>query len=251
MNHPLLKDKVAVVTGAAAGIGEAIARLFAEEGARVYALDIHAEAGEAVAVDIRAAGGSCAFFAADARRKETVEPAVDDAMSRFGRIDALINNAGIYPRRPFLEMTDEEWDEMLDINLKSVYVCTKLVVPHMVKQRSGKIVNISSVTFFKGLPNLSHYIASKGGMIGFTRSLAREMAPHGVYVNCIAPGGVQTENEGRVASKEEIARIVAQQALPRRLKPLDVARACLFLSSEWSDGIIGQTINVDGGAVMK
>lgn len=251
MNYPVLKNKVAVITGAATGIGRATARLFAKEEARVYALDVNAEPGEAVAQSIRDAGGDCRFFAADVRRKEAVRLAVDDALDRFGRIDILINNAGVYPRKPFLDMTDEDWDEMIDINLKSVFVCTKLVVPHMMKQRSGKIVNISSVTFFKGLPNLSHYIASKGGMIGFTRSLAREMAPHGVYVNCIAPGGVETENESRAATQDEIARIVAQQALPRRLKPLDVARACLFLSSEWSDGIVGQTINVDGGAVMR
>jgi 3-oxoacyl-[acyl-carrier protein] reductase len=246
----LLDQKVALITGAAAGIGEAVARLFAEEGAHVFALDRNAAGVEAVAQSIRNKGGSAFALAADVRRRETVRPVVNDALGRFGRIDILINNAGIYPRRAFLDMTEEEWDEMQDVNLKGVFHCSKLVIPHMVERGAGKVVNISSVTFFKGMQNLSHYVASKGGVIGLTRSVAREMGPHNVLVNCITPGAIEVESEKLVATPEQMAAIVAQQSLQRRLGPLDVARVCLFLSCPLSDGITGQIINVDGGLVM-
>ncbi len=249
MPRSLLTDKVALITGAAAGIGESIAHLFAEEGAHVYVLDRNA-AGESVAAAIRGKGHSAVFFAADVRDQKAIAQGVDDAMKRHGRIDVLINNAGIYPRKTFLDMTEQDWDEMQDINLKGVFRYCKLVVPHMVAQRSGKIVNISSVTFFKGLENLSHYVASKGGVIGLSRSLAREMGPHNVYVNCVTPGAIEVETEKLVATPQQMAAIAAQQSLKRRLQPIDVARACLFLSSELSDGITGQIVNVDGGLIM-
>jgi 3-oxoacyl-[acyl-carrier protein] reductase len=139
---------------------------------------------------------------------------------------------------------------MLAVNLKGIFHCTKLVLPHMVERRAGKIVNISSVTFFKGLENLTHYVASKGGVIGFSRSLAREVGPHNVYVNCITPGAIEVEMEKLVATPAQMAVIAAQQSLQRRLQPIDVARACLFLSCDLSDGMTGQTVNVDGGLVM-
>jgi len=246
----LLDQKVAFITGAAAGIGEGAAHLFAEQGGRVFLLDRNGPGGAAVAQAIRAKGGTAFSFDADVRRAETIQPAIDDALQRFGRIDILINNAGIYPRRAFLEITEQEWDEMQDINLKGVFQCTRLVAPHMVQQRAGKIVNISSVTFHKGMANLSHYVASKGGVIGLTRSVAREMGPYNVFVNCITPGAIEVEMEKKVATPEQMAAIVAQQALQRRLGPLDVARVCLFLSCELSDGMTGQTLNVDGGLVM-
>ncbi len=239
-----------MITGAAAGIGEATAHLFAEEGAHVFILDRNAAGGDAVARAIREKGGSAFSFATDVRRPETIRPAVEDALARFGRIDVLINNAGIYPRRSFLEMTEQEWDEMQDVNLKGVFYCSKLVIPHMVERKAGKVVNISSVTFFKGMQNLSHYVASKGGVIGFTRSVAREMGPYNVYVNCITPGAIEVESEKLVATPEQMAAIVAQQSLQRRLGPLDVARVCLFLSTPLSDGMTGQILNVDAGLVM-
>ena len=250
MSEPLLHQKVALVTGAAAGIGEAIAHLFAEEGAHVFILDLNAAGGDAVGAAIRAKGGSAFAFTTDVRRPETIRPAVEDALHRFGRIDILVNNAGVYPRRSFLEMTETEWDDMQETNLKGVFHCTKLVVPHMVKRCAGKIVNISSVTFFKGMQNLTHYVAAKGGVIGFTRALAREMGPYNVYVNCITPGAIEVEAEKLVATPEQMAAIVAQQCLQRRLQPIDVARVCLFLASALSDAMTGQTVNVDGGLVM-
>ena len=246
----MLSGKVALITGAAAGIGEAIAHLFAEEGAHVFVLDHDDAGGAAVAAAISAKGQPAFSFAADVRDAATLRPAVDDALRRFGRIDILINNAGIYPRRAFLDMTEQEWDDMMAVNLKGIFHCTKLVLPHMVERRSGKMVNISSVTFFKGLENLTHYVASKGGVIGFSRSLAREVGLHNVYVNCNTPGAIEVEMEKLVATPAQMAVIAAQQSLQRRLQPIDVARVCLFLSSDLSDGMTGQTVNVDGGLVM-
>jgi len=246
----LLENKVAFITGAAAGIGEGTAHLFAQHGACVFVLDLEEAGAARVAAAISGDGGSAFAFGCDVRRPETVRPAIASALERFGRIDVLINNAGIYPRRLFLEMTEAEWDEMFDTNLKGVFHVTKLVAPHMVQRRSGKIVNISSVTFFKGLPRMSHYVATKGGIIGLSRSLAREMGPYNVYVNCITPGAIEVEHEKLVATPEQMAAIVAQQCFERRLGPLDVARVCLFLCSELSDGMTGQTLNVDGGVYM-
>jgi 3-oxoacyl-[acyl-carrier protein] reductase len=246
----LLTQKVALITGAAAGIGEAIARLFAENGARVFLFDRDAQRNGAVAERIRAAGGWAQGFAGDVRQADDIAPAVQAAMAEFGQIDILINNAGIYPRQPFLEMTEAQWDEMQAINLKSMYHCLKLVLPHMVAKRSGKVVNISSVTFHLGMATMAHYVASKGGVIGLTRSLAREMGEHNVYVNCITPGAIKTEAEAAVVSGEQAKEFVAAQSLKRRLLPLDVARVALFLCSELSDGMTGQVLNVDGGWVM-
>ena len=245
----LIKDKVVIVTGAAAGIGAGVAHLFAENGAHVFLADIDDKV-KTVAAALQTKGHSAVGVQANARSRDAMAKVVGDAVARFGRIDALINNAGIYPRQPFLEMTEEQWDTMHDINLKSVFHCTKLVLPHMVKQRAGAIVNISSVTFFTGLQNLTHYVASKGAIIGFTRALAREIGPHNVRVNCITPGAIETEGERKLMSKEESDRWMEPQSLKRRLGPLDVARVCLFLSSELSDAMTGQTLNVDGGWIM-
>ncbi len=250
VNSNLLSGKVALVTGAAAGIGESIAHVFAAEGASVHALDVDLAGVERVATAIQSQGGSAWAYAADVRRTDILRSVVEAAVQRSGRIDVLVNNAGIYPRRAFLDLTDQDWDEMQDINLKGVYRCMQLVLPYMVAQRSGKVVNISSVTFLKGLANLSHYIASKGGVIGLTRAVAREMGPHNIHINCIMPGAIEVEREREVATPEQMAAIVAQQSFQRRLLPIDIARVCVFLASELSDGMTGQTVNVDGGLMM-
>jgi len=246
----MLNQKVALITGAAAGIGESIAHLFAQNGARVLLLDRNHAANEAVAAAIRAAGGWARSFAGDVRLAADIAPAVDFAIAECGRLDIVINNAGIYPRQPFLEMTEAQWDEMQGINLKSMYHCLKLSLPPMVARRYGKVVNISSVTFHLGMATMAHYVSSKGGVIGLTRSLAREMGEHNVYVNCITPGAIKTEAEATVVTEEQARDFVAHQSLKRRLLPLDVARVALFLSSGLSDGMTGQVLNVDGGWVM-
>jgi 3-oxoacyl-[acyl-carrier protein] reductase len=246
----LLNNQVALITGAATGIGEAIARLFAGEGARVHLMDKDGEACDKVAADINEAGGMAFSFGGDVRDAEAVASLVRAAVDRFGRVDTLVNNAGIFPRRAFLEMTERDWDEMHDVNLKSMFRTCRAVVPHMMAQKSGKVVNISSVTFHLGVPELTHYVSSKGGVVGFTRSLARELGPDNIHVNCVTPGAIHTESEARFVSPEQVKVFVENQSLRRRITPLDVARVCLFLSCELSDGMTGQTLNVDGGWAM-
>jgi 3-oxoacyl-[acyl-carrier protein] reductase len=246
----LLKDRVTLVTGAAAGIGEAIARLFAGEGAQVQLFDRDLPGSTLVAKSIVASGGSATPFAGDVRKPDEISKPVQSAIDRFGRIDILVNNAGIFPRRAFLEMSEAEWDEMQDVNLKSMFHTAQAVLPHMVAQHAGKIVNISSVTFHLGVPGLTHYVASKGGVVGLTRSLAREMGPHNIHVNCVTPGAIHTQSEANFVNDQQVRQFVASQSLQRRITPLDVARVCLFLSSELSDGMTGQTLNVDGGWAM-
>ncbi len=246
----LLADKVALVTGAAAGIGRGIADLFAEEGAAVYLLDVDEEGAGRAAQAINGRGGDSRAFRTDISKPATIAPVIDDALNRYGHIDILVNNAGIYPRRSFDEMTEQEWDETQNVNVKGLFHMTKLVLPNMRKQGSGKIVNISSVTFHMGYPNLTHYVASKGAVLGFTRALAREIGPDGVHVNAVTPGAIETEGERVHANPDDIAKILTEQCIPRRIVPLDVGRVCLFLASELSDGMTGQTLNVDGGLVM-
>ena len=246
----MLKDKVALVTGAATGIGEGIARLFATEGARVFLLDRDTSKNEAVAESILAASGFARAHTVDVCEPRAIAAAVDSAVQEFGCIDILVNNAGIFPRRRFVEMSESEWDHMQNVNVKSMFHTIQAVVPHMLARRTGKIVNVSSVTFHLGLPNMSHYISSKGGVIGLTRALAREFGGDGVYVNCITPGAIQTESEQHFVTADDIRKFLESQCLQRRLTPLDIARTALFLSSELSDGLTGQTLNVDGGWVM-
>jgi len=246
----LLKDRVAIVTGAAAGIGEAIARLFASEGAHVHMFDKDADACRSVAEEIVAAGASAASFAGDVRDPAQVSAVVDAAFARHGRVEILINNAGIFPRKPFMEMSVEDWDIMHDVNLKSMFHTSKAVLPYMIEQQAGKIVNISSVTFHLGVPDLTHYVSSKGGVVGLTRSLAREMGPQNIHVNCVTPGAIHTKSEANFVGPDQVKIFVENQSLRRRIEPLDVAKVCLFLSSDLSDGMTGQILNVDGGWAM-
>ena len=245
----MLKDQVALVSGAATGIGEAVARLFAAQGAHVHILDRDLAGCQEVAASILESGGSAQAYGGDVQRREDIAAWVEGA-ARLGRIDILINNAGIYPRQAFLGMSEAQWDEMQQINLKSMFHSMQLVLPHMVAQGRGKVVNLSSVTFHVGMAMLSHYVASKGGVIGLTRSVAREMGEHNIHVNCITPGAIKTAAEAKVLSAEQAREIMALQCLKRRMMPLDIARVCLFLSSEMSDGMTGQVLNVDGGWVM-
>ena len=246
----MLKDRVALISGAATGIGEAVARLFASQGAHTYILDRDSAGCQRVAASIVSAGGSAIAFGGDVQRPGDIAPWVDGAIRDFDRIDVLINNAGIYPRQAFLGMSEAQWDEMQEINLKSMFHTLQKVLPHMVAQRGGKVVNISSVTFHLGMALLSHYVASKGGVIGLTRSLAREMGEYNIHINCITPGAIKTEAEAKVLTEEQAQVMMTSQCLQRRIMPLDIARVCLFLSSELSDGMTGQTINVDGGWMM-
>lgn len=243
----VLNDKVAMVTGAAAGIGEATALLFAEMGAKVVVLDRDGGAARHVANRI---GENGMAVEANMRDRGRLAAAVEATIERFSRVDILINNAGVYPRMPFLELTEEQWSDMQDINLAGTFRMSQLVAAHMVKQRSGKIVNISSVTFFLGTKLLSHYVATKGGVIGLTRVMAKELGEYNIHVNCITPGAIQTASEKFFVTEEQSREFLTMQSLKRRLQPVDVARVCAFLAGPMSDGMTGQTVNVDAGWAM-
>jgi 3-oxoacyl-[acyl-carrier protein] reductase len=246
----LLHGKVALITGSATGIGQAIAHLFAEHSASLVLVDRNAEGNRGTAANLRSTGARVVDIALDLRDRPAIDAAIQRASDELGAPDVLVNNAGIYPRQSFLEMTEQEWDDMQSINLKSMFHTAQAALPQMIARQSGKIVNISSVTFHLGMANLTHYVASKGGVIGFTRALAREVGIHNIHVNCITPGAIEVEAEKLFVSNEQIKLWLDQQSLKRRMVPIDIARTCLFLASELSDGMTGQTLNVDGGWVM-
>jgi 3-oxoacyl-[acyl-carrier protein] reductase len=246
----LMQGKTALVTGAANGIGAEIARLFCREGARVWLLDKDEARLDAITDELKSGGASVTMCLADLTRPKQVEQAVEDIHRQIEALDVLVNNAGVDPRRRFVEMSEREWLSVLDVNLNGAFRCSRLVVPRMVERGAGKLIQISSVTFHWGLKELTHYVSAKGALIGFTRSLARELGEFNIHVNCITPGAIQTERESRTVTPEQAAAVIDLQSLRRRILPLDVARTCMFLATEWSDGITGQTINVDGGWVM-
>ena len=245
--RPRLGGQTALVTGAARGLGYAAARRLAADGARVALFDRDAEALAAAAEALAAEGVDVLPHAVDVTDEEGVRAAVAAVLAAEGRIDVLVNNAGIYPHRPFEELTYAEWRHVLAVNLDSVFLCTHAVYPGMRERRYGRIVNVSSATFFIGYAGLAAYIASKGGIIGFTRALASEAGPHGITVNAVTPGLIATEG---VLGGEEAGlfdEIVPEQALPRRGEPEDIAECIAYLAGPAAGFITGQTINVDGG----
>jgi 3-oxoacyl-[acyl-carrier protein] reductase len=247
----MLRDKIAVITGSATGIGRAIAEMFAENGASLLLLDRNTEENRRTASDLRSSLKTRVLdLTVDLRERPAIDAAVHAARRQLGPIDLLVNNAGIYPRQSFLDMSEQQWDEMQSINLKSMFHVSQATLPDMIAQGAGKIINISSVTFHLGMANLAHYIASKGGVVGLTRALAREMGSHNIHVNCITPGAIQVEAEKQFVTDEQIKAWLELQSLKRRILPIEIARVCLFLASELSDGMTGQTLNVDGGWVM-
>jgi pyridoxal 4-dehydrogenase len=235
------------VTGAAQGLGYAAAARLAADGASIALLDRDGERLGAAADALGAQGLTVIPHTVDLTDEEGVRAAVAAVLSADGRIDVLVNNVGIYPHRPFEELTYGEWRHVLAVNLDSVFLCTHAVYPAMRERGYGRIVNVSSSTFFIGYPGLAAYIASKGGIIGFTRALASEAGPHGITVNAVTPGLIATEG---VLGGEEAGlfdEIVPQQALPRRGEPEDIAECIAYLASPAAGFITGQTINVDGG----
>ena len=251
-----LDGKVALITGSGGGIGEATARLFVQQGASVVVFDRDGAGAEGVASSLRAAGGKAFAVAGDVRDVQCIKDTVDRADGEFGGIHILVNNAGIYPRSSLTEMSDQQWNDVLDINLKGVFNFTRAVAPQMIRRRSGKIINISSVNIHVGATNFSHYIASKSGIIGFTRAMARELGDHNIHVNAVTPGAVQTEAEKLLVAQQghagldAVAGIVARQCLKRRILPPEIAAVCLFLASDLSDSMTGQTLNADCGNAL-
>jgi 3-oxoacyl-[acyl-carrier protein] reductase len=251
----LLQDKVAIVTGSTAGMGKAIAREFAREGARVAILSRRPDAVAATKTELEAEGATLLAYPADVSKLADVQRVVQGTVDAWGQIDVLVNNAAILPPPAALvEMTDAAWDEVIGVNLTGVFYTCREVWPHMVTAGGGAIVNVISVIAFRGTADMTAYCATKGGVLAMSRSLAKEGAPLGIRVNCIAPGFIDTPmNERLLAQLEEpdqwLADTIANIPLARAGRPLEVARAAVFLASDLSSYTTGDTIMVDGGVI--
>lgn len=245
-----LKGKIALVTGGGRGMGRAISLALAQEGAKVCVNYFHSkDAAEEVVKRIKENGGEAISYRADVSKLEEVNGMVEEVNKRFGRIDILINNAGLNIDKYLMIMNEEEWDKVIDVNLKGAFNCSKAVSRIMIGQRSGNIVNISSVSAISGTAGQTNYSAAKGGMISFTKSLARELAPFGIRVNALAPGLIETEMVKKMP-KEMLDQVLEMTPLKRVGTPEEVARVVTFLVSDEAGYITGQVIRIDGGLSM-
>jgi NAD(P)-dependent dehydrogenase (short-subunit alcohol dehydrogenase family) len=244
-------DRVVIITGAGQGIGRELARQFAAAGATVVVADINRSNADRVQEEIETAGGRATAVTVDIGDKTSVEAMAACAVAKLGRIDVLINNAAIFAslrKRPFWEIPVEEWERVVHVNVTGAFLSVCAVLPTMRQQRWGRIINVSSDSVPKGVPNYLHYVSSKSAVIGMTNAMARELGPDGITVNCIRPGGVATEVD-RVANPTVERRIaqLSEQCIPRGMVPSDLAGLAIFLSTPASGFITGQTIACDGG----
>jgi len=245
-----LKDRVGVITGAARGIGRTIALTFVREGARVVLVDVEKERLETFKEEIEKKGGQAIAISCDITKSSEVKAMVDQAKKVFGRIDILVNNAGIIRRGTIETVTEEDWDQVIEVNLKGTFLCSKAVVETMKEQRCGKIVNVSSIAGKMGdITSAPGYGPSKAGIDALTKTLARQLAPYGINVNAVSPHAVETEMSAQW-SVERRKEIIASIPLGRLGKPEDVAEAVLFLASDEASFITGEILDVNGGALM-
>ena len=253
-----LSGKVAVVTGAAKGIGQGIANRLAEAGATVLLVDIDAEGAEASAASIAAQGGTASSAVGDLSNAEGANAAVATAVERYGRIDILVNNAGIYPMTPCLELSEEVWDRTLNLNLKGLFLASQAAARAMVEAgHGGSIINIASVDAIKPIGNLVHYDASKGGVVMVTKSMAKELGSLGIRVNAICPGAIQTAGtEASIPADlppdalAMIEQLTNAMPLRRQGEPDDIARTTVFLASPAAEYMTGSVVVVDGGMLL-
>ncbi|MFH1355166.1 MAG: 3-oxoacyl-[acyl-carrier-protein] reductase [Candidatus Omnitrophota bacterium] len=245
-----LKDKVALVTGGARGIGRAIALRFAQEGADVVIADVNIDVASKTASEIEALGRRSLAMSMDVTNFGKVEESVNKILDKLAKVDILVNNAGITKDNLLLRMSEAEWDAVLDVNLKGTFNCIKAVSRTMIKKRTGKIINIASIIGIIGNPGQANYSASKAGIIALTKSSAKELASRNINVNAVAPGFIQTEMTAKLPEelKQKMKEVIP---LNKFGEPGDVAAVCLFLASSDSDYVTGQTIIVDGGMVMS
>lgn len=249
----LLKGRVALVTGGTAGIGKEIASVFAEQGAHVVILGTNAERSAQALQEIEARKADPAqkisAHLVNVSHYKEVEETIEKLLKEFGKIDILVNNAGITRDNLLMKMSEEDWDQVLNVNLKSVFNTCKALTRPMMKARSGSVINITSVIGLTGNAGQANYAASKAGMIGFTKSLAKELASRGVRANCIAPGYIETSMTDVLPPQVKEA-IIAKVPLNRIGHPRDIAQAALFLASDQASYITGQVLTVDGGMVI-
>ncbi len=244
-----LNGKVAVVTGAAQGIGKTITLLLAEKGASLVLCDINLEAAEETAREIEERGGKCLALKSDVSNFQDAEKIIKQAVERFGSIDILINNAGITKDNVLLRMKEEQWDQVMAVNLKGTFNFTKASIKVMLRKRSGRIVNIASITGMMGNAGQANYSASKAGVIGFTKAVAREYADRGITVNAVAPGFIATAMTDAIPEKEK-EELIKQIPMKKLGTPEDVANAVYFLASDEARYITGHVIGVNGGLYM-
>ena len=241
-----IDNRVAIITGGGGGIGGAIVQRFAREGAKLAVADIDTEAAKASAANVAAKGADSMAIAADVTDKKSVDEMVQATLDRWGRIDILINVAGGADRKLVVDMTAADWDHIVDMNLKSVFLCSQAVLPAMLKQRYGKIVNISSIYGFTGNATRSSYAAAKAGVAAFTKSLALEVVKEGININAVAPGRVSTPRVRSHYSDQAWADAVAQIPMGRTGTPGEIASTVLFLVTDENQYITGQTIHING-----
>jgi 3-oxoacyl-[acyl-carrier protein] reductase len=240
-----LRDKVAIITGAGQGLGRAYAQRFAREGAKVVIAELNADKGQTVASEVKGH-----FVRTNVADEASCNQLAAATLDRYGRIDILVNNAAIFSTikmRPFWEIALAEWDELMSVNVRGVWLAAKAVVPQMRKQGSGRIVNISSGVVLMGRPNYLHYVASKGAVMSMTRAMAKELGEFGINVNAVTPGPVYTEVPRDTVTPEQRETMIRAQSIKRAAAPQDLEGTMVFLCSDDAAFITGQTINVDGG----
>ncbi len=249
-----LKNKVAIITGASSGIGRAIAELYAAEGAMIAVADLDETGGTETVDIVREKGGYALFVKTDVSKAREVASMARQAMEKYGRIDILVNNAGIEGKSALTaDYPEEDWDRVLAVNLKSVFLCSKYVIPEMFKNCQGAIVNISSIAGMTAFQKAPAYAASKAGIIALTRSMAIEYAPNNIRVNCICPGIIKTPMVERSTkgSLDAERKLIREEPLGRIGKPEEVANAALYLASDDSSYVTGSALVVDGGWTIK
>ena len=243
-----LKNKIAFITGGARGLGKATALAFVREGAAVAVCDVGDRDGGTID-EMEQAGARCAYFSCDVTKASEVAEVVKAILGKFGSIDILVNNAGITQDATLAKMTEEQWNAVIGVNLSGVFLCTRAVAPGMIERKSGKIINLSSVVGLYGNFGQTNYAASKAGVIGMTKTWARELGPKGITVNAVAPGFIGTEMVEKMP--QDVLENMKQRTPLRRIgSPQDVANACVFLASAEADFINGAVLSVDGGLVL-
>ena len=249
-----LSGKVTLITGGASGIGRATAILFAQEGGAVAVVDINAEQGQAVVQEIESQGGRAIFILCDVTQAEDCHGAVDTSLELLGRLDILFNNAGIIRRADVVELTEAEWDQVMAVNVKSIFLMSKYAVPVMIKAGGGSIINTGSGWGLKGGRNAVSYCASKGAVVNMTRAMAIDYGPQKIRVNCICPGDTDTpmlRNEANQLDQpiDQFLAEAADRPLRRYAQPMEIAQAVLYLASDASSYMTGATLVVDGGGL--
>ncbi len=246
-----LKNKVAIITGARRGMGKAHAKLFAQEGAKVVVSDISKEDCQKVVEEIEKEGGEAIACKCDVTQKKEIDETIEKAVEKWGKIDILVNNAGIAQFKSFFEMTEKDWDRTIDINLKGYFLCAQAAAKQMKKQEKGVIINIASVAMGGqgiGFPEIVHYCASKGGIVGMTEALAVELASHKIRVNAVSPGLIETKMIDPIKQDPKTEKaMLGRVPMGRAGTPEEVSNLVLFLASDKSSYITGSTVVVDGG----